>query len=200
MRHGESVANRLRVFSNSGHKHPLTEKGIEQAQALANSLADVSFAKIYTSPVLRAIQTGQILNENRLVPLEITEALREWDVGIYEGTTDPMGWEMHRQVQEDWFFRQQFDQRMPGGESFNEIKKRFAPFIAMLVQNEQFTRQNLLLVGHGGLFTAMLPVIFTNVDHQFAYGHLFGNTAYAIAETRPDGLFCLSWCGETIDA
>ena len=39
VRHGESTANVLQEFNNEDDKHPLTEKGVEQACALARSLS-----------------------------------------------------------------------------------------------------------------------------------------------------------------
>ena len=48
-------------------------------------------------------QTADILAQACGVPVAITDALREWDVGIFERTADQRGWDMHRQVQEDWF-------------------------------------------------------------------------------------------------
>jgi len=198
VRHGESIANLLWEFSNSGFKHPLTEKGIEQARAVARSLSGLQVEQIYSSPVMRAVQTAQILAESLQAPLEITEALREWDVGIYEGTTDPVGWQLHRQVQEDWFTHRKFDSKMPGGESFNEIQARFTPFIEGLVQDARNSNRSIVLVAHGGLYLAMLPVIFKNVNFAFACERNFPYTACAVAETRPDGLYCTSWCGVSL--
>ena len=198
VRHGESTANLLREFSNSGFKHPLTEAGVEQARTIARSLSGLQVERIYSSPVLRAVQTAQILAESLLAPLQITEALREWSVGIYEGTTDPVGWELHRQVQELWFSHQQFDSRMPGGESFHDIQNRFVPFIEGLVSDGRGSARNIILVGHGGLYVAMLPLIFKNVDFAFACRHGFPYTGYAVAEPRPEGLHCLYWCGVSL--
>jgi broad specificity phosphatase PhoE len=195
VRHGESVANILHEFSNSGYKHPLTEKGVEQAQALAQSLSGLQVEQIYSSPVMRAMQTAQVLAESLQAPLEITEALREWSVGIYEGTTDPHGWELHRQVTEDWIFHQKLDSKIPGGESFLEIQERFCPFIEELVHNNAGQDRNIILLGHGGLYGAMLPIIFKNVDFTFASQHGMPYTTYAVAETRPDGLYCRTWFG-----
>ena len=200
VRHGESTANLLWEFSNSGLKHPLTEKGVEQARAVARGLCGLQVERIYSSPLLRAVQTAQILAESLQAPLEFTEALREWSVGIYEGTTDPVGWELHGQVQEDWFIHGKLDSKMPGGESFHEIQERFIPFIEGLVRNGGDSDRSIVLVGHGGLFVAMLPAIFKNVNLAFARQQYFPNTAYALAETRPDGLYCVSWCGVSLDA
>jgi broad specificity phosphatase PhoE len=195
VRHGESVANILHEFSNSGLKHPLTEKGVGQAHALAQSLSGLQVEQIYSSPILRAVQTSHILAESLQAPVQITEALREWSVGIYEGTTDPHGWELHRQVTEDWIFHQKLDSKMPGGESFLEMQARFCPFIDELVHDDEDQDRNLILVGHGGLYGTMLPAIFKNVDYAFAWKNGFANTAYAVAETQPDGLYCSEWCG-----
>jgi len=200
VRHGESTANLLREFSNSGFQHPLTEAGVEQARTVARSLSGLHVERIYSSPVMRAVQTAQILAEGLLAPLQITEALREWSVGIYEGTTGPAGWELHRHVQELWFSHQQFDSRMPGGESFHDIQNRFVPLIEGLVSGGRNSDRNIVLVGHGGLYVAMLPLIFKNVDFAFACRHGFPYTGCAVAEPQPEGLVCLSWCGVPIRA
>jgi broad specificity phosphatase PhoE len=195
VRHGESTANLLREFSNRGTKHPLTAKGIEQARMVANNISSVQFECIYSSPILRAIQTSQIISESIHAPIHITEALREWDVGIYEGTTDPVGWELHRRIQDLWFVHQQYDSRMPGGESFNEIHKRFIPLIEVLLSDKNNSDHNFIFVSHGGLYMAMLPTVLKNVEFEFVRKHGFPHTGCVIAETRPEGLSCLSWCG-----
>jgi broad specificity phosphatase PhoE len=198
VRHGESEANLLHEFSNSGFRHPLTLTGVAQARALASTLAGLPVEQIYSSPVMRAVQTSQILAETLGSPLEITEALREWNVGIYEGTTDPVGWEAHHQVQEDWFVHHQYEHKMPGGESFLEIRDRFVPFIEGLVGNGPSDR-TVVLVSHGGLYTAMLPAVLNNVDYDLVKRLGFAYTAYILAETGPDGLKCVSWCGVPLE-
>jgi broad specificity phosphatase PhoE len=105
VRHGESTANLPEEFSNNEFRHPLTAKGIEQARLLAVSLDGPLVERIYSSPVMRTVQTAQILAERLSTPLEYTEALREWSAGIYAGTTDPAGWDLHRQVQGDWYMK-----------------------------------------------------------------------------------------------
>ncbi len=195
VRHGESTANLDQEFSNSGWRHPLTKVGVEQARTAANSLSGPQIERIYSSPVMRAVQTAQILAEGLRASLEINEALREWSVGIYEGTAQPAGWELHRQVQDDWFIHGKLDSRMPGGESFCDIRERFAPFVEGLVRKGRSTDQKVVLVGHGGLYMAMLPEIFRNVDWAFARQHGFSYTEYALAEPRAGGLHCVSWCG-----
>jgi probable phosphoglycerate mutase len=194
IRHGESTANVLREFANSNNNHPLTERGVAQAQALATRLAGLEVEKVYTSPVLRAVQTATIVAESLPAPLEITEALREWNVGIYEGTTDPVGWELHRQVMADWMFHGKPESKMPGGENFLEIKARFVPFIDKLVQ--EGGDQTLVLVGHGGLYSTMLPLVLANIDYAFVLAQDWPYTLTITVETGPGGLRCTAWGDE----
>jgi probable phosphoglycerate mutase len=195
IRHGESEANLLMEFSNSSIKHPLTALGQEQAQSVAQSLSGLQVDRVYTSPVLRAVQTAEVIGVTLAAPLEITGALREWSVGDYEGTQDPAGWALHRQVQEDWFWHGRLESKMPGGESFLEIQARFVPFIERLINRADLQDREVVLVAHGGLYLAMLPVILKNIDHDFALQHGYPNTGVTIAVTRTDGLWCESWCG-----
>lgn len=195
VRHAESVANVLRVFSNSGWKHPLTEKGVLQAEALAEQLAAHSIHVIYSSPVMRAVQTAEILASALHLEIEITEALREWSVGILEGTSAQEGWDQQRRVLEDWFVHHRLESKISGGENFHEIRARFEPFVEWLVREETNQEKNIILLGHGGLYTVMLPVIFKNVRREDFANQPYPNTAYALGETRPDGLYCTEWCG-----
>jgi probable phosphoglycerate mutase len=196
VRHGESAANLTREFANSGSSlHPLTPRGIKQAQLLADTLSSRSIARIYSSPLLRAVQTADILAHTLRAPVEVTEALREWSVGMLEGTGDERGWLLHRQVQEDWFAHGHLESKIPGGESFVEIRQRFVPFIEALVAQGRGTGERMALVGHGGLYTAMLPVVLSNVSVDFAFRQLFPHTAYVLGVTDADGLHCVEWCG-----
>jgi broad specificity phosphatase PhoE len=198
VRHGESEANLTGEFSNTGTRHPLTVLGRAQAEQAAQNLIGQEFECVYSSPVLRAVQTAQIIAGRLAASLEIAEALREWDVGIYEGTRDPEGWKLHREVQEDWFYHDRPLSKMPGGECLLDIRARFVPFINGLIQGAGDVDRQFVLVGHGGLYLAMLPVVLKNIDYAFALQHGFLYTGCVIAEVRPDGLYCLSWGGRPV--
>jgi broad specificity phosphatase PhoE len=194
-RHGESEANLIREFSNTGRKHPLTDKGRQQAAQLAESLLDAGVVHIYASPLLRSEETAQILAQRLGVDFTITDALREFDTGIYEGTRDPKGWEAHKQVGDAWM-RGEWDQRMQGGESLLDLRARFMPFIRDLIRQYKDQSGSLVLVSHGGLYCSILPLALENVSPVYAHGHGMGNTAYVLAEIRGDGLVCVEWAGK----
>src|SRR5262245_51081645 len=102
VRHGESEANVLRVISNRQLPHGLTEKGKQQASVLAESLKSVPIAALYSSPILRAIQTSEILAKTLAIPYETTDALREYDCGVLEGRADDDAWRQHDVIFERW--------------------------------------------------------------------------------------------------
>jgi len=192
VRHGESEANILQEFSNHGEKHPLTARGRHQAAELAENLSGIQFDRIYTSPLLRARETAEILSNHLDVPLEITTALREGDSGVLEGRSDPAAWAIFEQINAAWRAGD-LGVRAKDGESFLDMKTRFVPFIEQLLAHGA---ENILLVGHGSLFRFMLPDLLINIDADWAAPFPIANTAYILAENTPDGLTCLSWCGE----
>ena len=197
-RHGESEANVLREISNRGRKHPLTEKGRQQARALAAELLPAGITAIYTSPLLRAVQTAAILSEALGVGFEITDALREYDCGILEGKSDPATWDAFWALREAWWPGRQWERRIEGGESFLDMQTRFVPFIDGLLAADHLRDSNLVLIGHGGLYISMLSLVLVNVDHEFAAHQPFPNTGIVLAETGLHGLVCREWCGAPV--
>lgn len=195
VRHGESEANLLNEFSNRGLKHGLTERGRAQAIALARALANVPVSRILSSPLLRALQTAEILADALHVPYEIVDALREYDCGVLEGRSDPASWAKYQRVLDDWIIHQRWEAHIEGGESFIEVRERFVPFIEHLMDVYGDSSQGLVLVGHGGLYRCMLPLVLANVDFGFAMQHPLGNTGYVEAETVGGELVSIGWNG-----
>jgi broad specificity phosphatase PhoE len=193
VRHGESEANVLRVISNRGWVHPLTEKGRCQAYDLADRLCGAGIAKIYTSPLQRAVQTAEILGQSLEVEVEITDALREFDCGIAEGRLDAEAWSLHAWVSQEWAVHHRWDSRIENGESFNDMRNRFLPLVNGLVRDFAGYPYNFVLIGHGALYYHMLTQALVNLPKDFSGP--FPNTGYVLAEARPEGLTCLEWCG-----
>lgn len=198
-RHGESQANLLHEISNRGLKHPLTHDGREQALALADSLRQRSIDRVYSSPVLRAVETTVVVAHQLGVEFEVSEALREYDMGELEGRADDEAWQAWRDLFDDWLRHGRYDRRAPGGESFYEVRDRFVPFIDRLVEQHAHSNANLLCVAHGGLYWMMLPQVLLNVDPAFIQQR--GGFAYAgviVAEHTPQGLICVEWNGQAV--
>jgi broad specificity phosphatase PhoE len=194
VRHGESEANLRHEFSNRGHKHGLTTNGKAQAATLAYQLRGAGVTHLFSRPLLRALETTAILARQCGVTPEVTEALREYDCGILEGKSDADSWTLYDTVWRDWLQHGRWDSRIEHGESFLDIKDRFVPFIERLVQHYADTRGAIVLVGHGGTYRCMLPLVLVNIDFAFALAHPISHTGYIVAEPHRGALVCAAWC------
>jgi broad specificity phosphatase PhoE len=199
VRHGESEANTLRVISNRESRFGLTTLGKEQALILADRLKDVPVTAIFSSPILRAKETAEILAHSFQLTYQITEALREYDCGILEDKSDEESWKLHGEIAEDWTLHHNHQRKPEGGENFLDIKKRFVPFIESFTQNGYHAEDHILLVSHGGLLQLMLPEVLTNIDHAFVRSNGIRHTQCIIAEQKPNGLACLQWGNIQLD-
>src|SRR5262245_65052135 len=64
---------------------PLTERGEQNARRLGERLKELSFAKVFTSPLRRVRRTRELAGFGRLA--EADPDLTEWHYGAYEGLT-----------------------------------------------------------------------------------------------------------------
>ncbi len=113
-RHGETA------WSLSGQHTgltdlPLTERGERNARRLAERLKGLSFSKVFTSPLQRAIRTCELAGFG--AQAEIDRDLLEWNYGEYEGRRT----EDIRAERPDW---QLFRDGCPGGESPQQVGGR----------------------------------------------------------------------------
>jgi broad specificity phosphatase PhoE len=198
VRHGESEANLLHEFSNRGWKHGLTEKGISQARELAEELSVKCPQKIYSSPLMRAVQTAELLASRWRIDFEITDSLREFDTGINEGRSDVEGWQQWEIVMDNWNRLKLYESRISQGECFNDMRRRFIPFIERVCLENTDPAASLVFVGHGALYYCMLPLLL-NLDTRLVASLPFPNTGYVLAESIPSGLICREWCGKGIN-
>lgn len=122
IRHGQSQGNAEGRFG--GHTAtPLSARGRRQAEAAARALASEKITAIYSSDLLRAVQTADPLA--RLTGLEIkrTNAFRERSVGVMESLTFEEAAEQHPE-QYAALIRRDFEHVILGGESYRQMLDR----------------------------------------------------------------------------
>jgi broad specificity phosphatase PhoE len=198
-RHGESEANVLKVFANSPGRYGLTDHGRQQVAALAERLAGEQITRVYASPLLRAQETARIVCDRLGLEFETLDELREFSVGDHEGSNDPAAWDEYREVERAWLIDGDFKARIGGGECFDDIADRFLPFVAHLIERFIETEERAVLIGHGGTFACMLPLILENVDRAFALSHPIWPASYIASEVRDGRLFCVRWVDSEFD-
>ena len=89
VRHGESVSNVAKLQANEIDKYPLTPRGRSQVERLTQELALVRPKALYSSPVLRAIETAEIISRRLNLPIQVNRTLTERDWGRANGMSVP---------------------------------------------------------------------------------------------------------------
>ncbi|MGL4511719.1 MAG: histidine phosphatase family protein [Lacipirellulaceae bacterium] len=147
VRHGATPPNLIEppIMQGDGIDEPLAPVGIDQARRVAERLAGVPIAAVYSSPMKRSMETAALIAERHALVVEPVEALREVRVGVWEGLTwptverdDPQRYHLFRDDPERHGY--------PGGETLRELYERTAPALAELMQRH--VGQQIAVVAH----------------------------------------------------
>ena len=151
LRHAEIERTSPRRFLGQSDI-PLNQSGIDQARRLRAALAAIPFARIVASPLKRAMQTAMLATGCSPADIEPVPALREIDLGAWEGLTVaevqqrfPGGYEERG--------RDLARYRPAKGESFADLSDRALP---ALLEIGRFTSGPILVVAHAGVNRVLL--------------------------------------------
>jgi broad specificity phosphatase PhoE len=150
-RHGETTWNKDRRFQGQLDVE-LNDTGREQARALAEIAKGHDRAAIYTSPLVRARETAEIVGAALGLEPRPDDRLKEVDVGDWQGRYKE---ELERDEPDAWaaFQAAGEDYRFPGGESLAAQQRRV---IAALVDVTQRGDLPALVVCHRGVIRCAL--------------------------------------------
>jgi broad specificity phosphatase PhoE len=151
VRHGETQWN-LDQRVQGHHDVPLTERGIQQAQRLAAWLSDEPLEAIYSSDLIRARATAEVLADERL-PVNTDARFREGGFGLFEGLTTT---EIQDRYPEEFRLWREgaVDHRPPGGETLEALRERCVAGARDALANHG--GQTIMIVAHGGPVRVMV--------------------------------------------
>jgi broad specificity phosphatase PhoE len=182
VRHGETEWN-LHGKLQGHQDSPLTKNGIAQAKALARVLPIKSFAAAFSSDLLRAHKTAQLLTRGHALTIKTAYFLRERNFGKHEGKTYQEARELYL-IHDSLPHAQRFTHKLDVDvESDQEIVTRSLPFLNEV--SAAYSGKQVLIVSHGGLMRALL--VHLGYDNKDPTGKLqIKNTAYIVL--RADGV------------
>ena len=158
VRHGQSQWNVENLMQGKTSGVPLTKTGIKQARDLNQRFKAVKFAAIFSSDLLRARQTAQIVAYQRQLAVVTTRALRERSFGDYEGMTLAKYEEELREMLDKFHglndaekFKFKFPHKIEGiGTTVNRV-------ITWLREvSVAYAGKKVLVVAHGGVLRLLL--------------------------------------------
>ncbi len=178
VRHGESIYNAEGRIQ--GHQDiALSELGAKQAKLIAARLASERFDAIYSSDLVRASATADIIATRHNLPVYTTTLLRESKLGIIEGLTRAEIDDRFPPEANEWLWNP-LSARPPGAESIQDVIDRARQFLDETLPKHSDGSQ-LLIVGHGG---SLRGVIIAGLDlpSDFYRRMHFSNTNLSIIE------------------
>ena len=150
VRHGITQWNSEQRFC--GHSDiPVSAEGRRQAQWLARRLSAEQITAIYSSDLLRAQRTAEIIAQPHSLQVNAMAVWREISFGDWEGLTYGQI-ELHAGRQPE-FFRDPVHFAPPGGETLTELVRRVQQAFMQLVHEQEGP---IVLVSHGGPMRALL--------------------------------------------
>jgi broad specificity phosphatase PhoE len=156
VRHGQTEWNLNRIIQ--GHvDSPLTSEGVMQARALGKKFKDIKFTAAYSSDLLRAHRTAELISKEKNLIIKTSEHLRERFLGKLEGRpfNDHVNelkyvFEEYIDEQEKTLLESQINKELVKDvEPIKNIIARFIPFIREIAITH--VGEKVLVVSHGGV-------------------------------------------------
>lgn len=144
VRHGEAENNVRHILNSLPEKseYPLTVRGREQVSATAGFLGTASADAIWSSPILRARETAEIVSQATGLPVNIDDRLCEVRFGVFNGR------------QQEEFLKKYPEAEMrlspdpaDGVESYLDIRARMTLFLRDM--EERYIGKRVIIVSHG---------------------------------------------------
>ena len=171
VRHGTTVWNQKGI--SQGHsQNRLSESGKQLVIQTANKHKDTKFDIIFCSPLMRTIQTANIINKFHNVKIIKDRRIIEIDQGIFTGRKVSTLTEQERQ-------QKKLRSKSCKMESWQSVHNRAKLFLEDILQNCQF--ENILIVTHSYVATCLENII---VGKKVDYSNYIDKPNFANAELR----------------
>ena len=173
VRHGETDWNKMGKYQGITDV-PLNENGLNQAKACGEALKDITFDRILSSDLSRALVTAETIRGNRTTPITVDKRLRELNFGDWEAM-------LFSDIEARWpglideMYLRPHLVKVPNGESFKDLQDRaWAGLEEFLHENDE--EETLLVVCHGGTIRTLLcKLLDISISHCWNFSQ--GNTA-----------------------
>ncbi|AAO35319.1 alpha-ribazole phosphatase [Clostridium tetani] len=154
VRHGETEKNTLKKYYGNLDVG-LNEKGKMQCEYLREKLRNIELDKVYTSEMKRAIETANIILQDREYKITKDNRLNEMNMGDFEGKDHK---ELEKLYPKEWnaWCEDWKECSPPKGESYKTFYYRVKEFIEDVLKEEV---ENILIVAHGGVIKSIYTYI-----------------------------------------
>ena len=169
LRHGNTFDEKFPpVWAGSKEDFPLVARGLEQANEAASYFKsrDLSFSKIFASPLKRTQKTAEIIKDVLEQDIEISTSsyLNEIDYGKWGGKTNLEVKELGFEVEQDnWNEKSSWPPNADWFPSENKCMEEVMQFNRDLISSPSNMNKNILIVSSNGRLRYFLKLI----DNEF---------------------------------
>jgi phosphoserine phosphatase len=156
IRHGETEWNVIGRYQGQADP-PLNDQGVTQSYQLAEQLTDTGLDILYTSPLLRAAQTAQILVDQLTIPLYVEPRLMEIHQGDWQTRLRSEIDQLYPDLFRRWE-REPWEVNPPNGESLRQVQERVIAAVEEITG--QYPHQCV------GIVTHRIPIALIKVHYQ----------------------------------
>ncbi len=184
VRHGQTVWNTKKIMQ--GHlDSPLTKKGIEQAKITAKKLNSIKFDHAFSSDLLRAKRTADIIAADHNLVVKTNRLLREIHLGPFQGKKIDY---FQEELKDALEHRESLSNEQavtykihPELESSEEAATRAITFLRETAL--AYLGENVLVVSHAGTIRSILIKLGFATNKELLHGAI-GNASYVAIDSN----------------
>lgn len=150
---------------------PLSSEGIKQAEKLKGYFLDKNIKAIYSSPLIRAKKTAEIIADNK-IKVEIRNDFSELNMGIWDGMTFD---EIKQKYPKEYIERgNDFENYIvEGGESMSMCRDRAFTQLFKVLEN---STGNIIILSHAGVNRLILSKLSgISIKESFSFRQEYGS-------------------------
>lgn len=185
IRHGQTDSNVNKILDGEYPGPPLNATGETQARLLAQKLVDIPLDKVFSSDIVRAVQTADAIATLKDLPHEILPGLREIPAGDLQGTSD--GDAYHAMIAA---WKTDLDFARPGGESGRQFFSRYDEAMATIASSGC---ERVAAVSHAAAMTTWLAARVIGDTSQAPTARTLNNTDVVALSHDENGWRCCEW-------
>jgi 2,3-bisphosphoglycerate-dependent phosphoglycerate mutase len=194
MRHGQAYNNVQKLLVGRNLESHLTDLGREQVRNTSQILKTINIDQIYSSPVIRTVETAEIVSDIVNMPFQKDERLFEIELGklvgmYYEDLINKHGNLFVKFYSDDDNENSLLEFEV---ESFRAVKQRISELLKEITIKHQ--NENVLLVSHLDPIKAAISLIM-NIKPSSVYNIQVPNASLNIFKNTDNNI---SLCGINI--
>lgn len=172
VRHGETTGDIEGRYGGSYDDH-LTPKGRKQLERTAQDLFEKNenIEVIFSSPLIRAKESAEIIQKYLNCDIEIVDNLRERHYGILTGLTKKEALEKYPKAVDDY---KNPNNTVPEGESYQDFNERVLESWKLILKQKHWIAA---VVSHGGSIKAILADLNMDVPENIGDGEIIELTS-----------------------